>query len=156
MANRSSASITIGGSLSRTLLSAFLEAVACDQLCVDYGDRIIEEGDIVSGTPFYGAAASVRGGVFDATEAFCRAHDLRYIRRSDACIGGWDPSVEIYSGAGDASAFNTTSSGAAVITLDDFRRLGRLAAIEAHFAAADFEPGPLVIVEPDGALAADA
>lgn len=148
MADHSGASITIGGSLSRALLGPFLAAITSDRLCIDYGDRVIDEEDITSGKPLNGASASVRGGQFEETEPFCRKHRLRYIRRSDACVGVWNPSIEIFTGDSAVMDFGATEDGTAVLTLEEFRRLGSLAAIEAHFAAADFDPGPLIIIDP--------
>lgn len=148
MSDYSSASITIGGTLSRALLGAFLAAITSDGLCIDYGERVLDGGDIVSGERLAGVASFVHSGEFSETEAFCRQHGLRYIRWSDACVGAWDASIEIFTGSGAVDDFAATPGGVVVLTLEDIHRLGSLAAIEAHFAAADFDPGPLVLVDP--------
>jgi hypothetical protein len=147
MADRASAHITIGGTLARSLFSDFLAAISADNLCIDYGDRVVEEADILSGRTFFGMASDVIGAQFEETEAFCRLHGLRYIRRSDARADAWDPSVEIFSGAGATLGFGTTSEGAVVLTLAEIRSLGSLAAIEAHCRAADGDTGPLLIAD---------
>lgn len=149
MADYSSASITIGGALSRALLPALLAAIAEDHLCTDYSGKLIEEDDIVSGTTLAGAAYDVRGAMFEATEAFCRQHALRYVRRSDACAGVWDAGIETFTGVGSPHNLEANIDGAVVLTLAQIHRLGSLEAIEVHCAPAAFDPGSLVIIDGD-------
>lgn len=149
MADRASASIVLGGTLSHIHVDDLIAAIGADRLCVDYGDRPLDEKDIISGFPLYGAATGVAGASFYAVEAFCRDHGLHYVRRSDACPGSWDTNMVVFTGDGDVRTFASDDAGTVMLSIDEIRDLGSMSAIYNHVGPAMLDVGPLVIVGSD-------
>lgn len=158
MADRASASIVLGGTLSHIHVDALIAAIEVDRLCIDYGDRPLREGDILSGFPLYGAATDVAGASFDAIETFCREHGLHYVRRSDACPGSWGTNMVVFTGSGDVRAFASDEAGTVMLSIDEIRDLASMSAIYNHVGPAMLDVGPLFIVgdDPPGFSGADA
>lgn len=151
MADRASASILIGGPLRRALLDDLCEAARQDGGFAGWDEAPLDGQAILDGAPLEICAYELRGGVFDALEAFCETHGLAYVRRSGSCAGAFGPERVVHVGDGAPETFETNEGDAVTIGLADVRRLGSLAAIEALFARATFVVPPLTLV--DGAAA---
>jgi hypothetical protein len=156
MADRCSASITIGGTLGAVHLPTLLTLIEREGLTIDYDDGTFDPGDLVSGEPLTLCAHEVSWGSFKELEPFCRAHQLAYSRWNGACAGVWGCGRSVYRGiaeprdGGDAVDEYDVSEGDILIGEQLARKLGTFDAVLAHFAAADFQV-PSLVIEPDTA-----
>lgn len=87
MADRCSASITIGGTLDAKHLPAFFAAIAAEGLATDFDEAAFTPADLISGEPLTLCAHEVSWGSFNILEPFCHAHQLPYTRWNGACSG---------------------------------------------------------------------
>jgi hypothetical protein len=147
MADRASASITIGGNISRFCIADLIEAIATD------GGRAGWEGEplgafaVRGGATLEAFAYELSGGTFAWTEEFCEDHGLAYVRSSGSCAGAFGPERVIFTGTGAAVQFDMTESEEIVIARGMIRELGTMEAVEAWFRHAEFVPPPLTIIE---------
>jgi hypothetical protein len=152
MADRCSASITIGGTLAEEHLAAFFAAIAAEDLAPEWDEAAFTPDDMVIGEPLTLCAHEVSWGSFNILEPFCHTRKLPYARWNGACSGVWGCGRSIYRGNHDAD------NGTALIqeydvSEDDHilmgeqltRHLGSFEAILNHFASANFTVPPLVI-----------
>jgi hypothetical protein len=152
MADRCSASITIGGTLPAEQLPAFFAAIAAEDLAIDYGEAAFTPTVMASGESLTLHAYEVAWGIFNILEPFCQTHKLPYTRRNDACIGAWGCTRSVYRGASKTSDGNVMTNEYDVSEDDHIligeqlvRHLGSFEANLAHFAYANFSVPPLVI-----------
>jgi hypothetical protein len=155
VADRCSASITIGGTLGAGHLPTLLTLIEREGLTTDYEDGTFDPDDLVSGEPLTLCGLEVSWGSFKELEPFCRAHKLAYSRWNGACAGVWGCGRSVYRGisepreGGDAVDEYDVSEDDQILMGEQLaRKLGTFEAVLAHFAAADFDVPPLVI-EPD-------
>jgi hypothetical protein len=155
MADRCSASITIGGILAAVHLPALLAIIKQEDLSIDYDEALFDPTDLVSGEQLTLCAHEVSWGIFKELEPFCRAHKLAYSRWNGACAGVWGCGRSVYRGiaepgeGGDAVDDYDVSDDDQILMGEQLaRKLGTFEAVLAHFAAADFDVPPIVI-EPD-------
>jgi hypothetical protein len=105
MADRSDASIRIGGKLPRNLLDALLDEISGENAAIEWTDEPIEDVEdlqdsIIPGEPLEVVASQKVGGLLESLEAFCRANALTYVRHSDphytydGSLAWWKPGME--------------------------------------------------------------
>jgi hypothetical protein len=152
MADRCSASITIGGTLAQEHLHAFFAAIAAEDLAIDYDEAAFTPEDLVSGEPLTLCANEVSWGTFNILEPFCHTHKLPYTRWNGACSGVWGCGRTIYRGNHDADKglaltqeYDVSEDDHVLMGAGLARHLGSFEAILGHFAHADFTVPPLVI-----------
>lgn len=137
MADRVSASITLGGVLPRALLEEFVAVVAGEALSTEWDGPAFLATDIRSDGPLDLMAHQVPWGRFEELEGFCIEHGLRFARWCEAYPGGWDGERLVFDGAGEPRSYRVTDSDTVVLALDEIRAMGSMEAVEAHFASAD-------------------
>ena len=147
MADRSSASITIGGAMPATTYDELAEIIAAERLSIDWDEAPFEPEDRTEGAPLRLHAHDVAWGRFDELEAFCVARGLPFARWSGACSGCWDAERVVFTGAGDAISYLASDDNQTLIDRRTAETLGGIDAILAHFDAAAFEVPPLVIAD---------
>ncbi len=155
MADRASASIVIGGTISRSCIAELIEAIAIDGGRADWEGEPLDASAVRGDATLDAFACELPGGTFDWTEQFCEDHGLAYVRSSGSCAGAFGPERVIFTGTGAAVQFDMTESDEIVLARSMIRDLGSMEAIEAWFKLAEFVPPPLKIIE-DGDAAAPA
>lgn len=152
MADRVSASITIGGKIRAELVEALVDAINEEGLSFEYDGGPITADEIAFGEPLELFATQVAWGAFDTLEDFCRAHDLPYSRWYEACAGAWGSGRSIYRGDANTSTcllvdeYDASEHGHILIDAATARTLGSYEAIIAYFATADFAVPSIEII----------
>lgn len=153
MADRCSASITIGGTLGAEHLPAFFAAIADEDLRVDFDEEAFTPEDLISGEPLTLCAHEVSWGTFNVLEPFCQTHKLPYKRWNGACGGVWGCGRSVYRGDNDATGgaaktheYDVSEDDQILLGAGLAHHLGSFEAILAHLGEADFSVPPLVIV----------
>lgn len=140
MADRASASIIIGGTLSEDLVPTFLAAIENDHGRIDWEGEAVDLSVLSDAQPLELCAYDLPGGIFDAVEPFCTFHNLPFVRNSGSCGGVFGPERVVYTGQGSPRHFEMNESDQIVLTLSDVREHKSIDAIEAWFASAEFTP----------------
>lgn len=146
MADRTSASIKIGGSLSRALIPALIAAIEADGGRADWDGEPIEEVMIVDGEVLEVCACEISNGIFDAVERFCEDHHLPFLRSSGSCAGAFGPERVIFDGSTPPRDFICAEWDEVLLTRHEVQQLGSFEAIEAWFVSADYQVPPITIV----------
>ena len=153
MADRCSASITIGGKLAAADLPRLLTAISDEGLSTEFDGPKFELKELVSGEPLLLCAHEVSWGTFTELEAFCRTHKLAYTRWTGMCAGVWGCFRTVYRGAAETregedavDEYDVSEDDQILIGEQLAHRLGSFRAIADHFVRAAFAVPPLVIV----------
>ena len=149
MADRASASMIIGGIISRSLLPALIEAIDLNNGRLDWEGEPVTASDVEEGKTLEIFACEIAGGMFDAVEALCEAHGVAFVRNSGSCVGVFGPERVIFDGSGPSRQYDLTESDQIALTITDFRSLRSIEAIAAWFQSAAYTPPPLTIVDDD-------
>lgn len=147
MADRVSASITLGGALPRARLEDLVSITCAEGLSTQWDGPEFRATDIPAGEPLTLMAHQVPWGRFEELEAFCVEHGLRFSRWCEAYPGGWDGERMVFDGSGEPRSYRVTESDTVVVTLYEIRTMGAMDAVEAHFASAEVTIPPLTIGE---------
>lgn len=147
MADRVSARITIGGTLSRSLLDEFTQTINDEDARLDWDGEPFSPTQIPTNGPFELMAHEVAWGSFSQLEAFCQQQGLPYVRWAGGCPGSFGPERVVFIGSGDPASYAVSEDDALVYDLETIRFLGSLDAIEASAAEGNFTPGSLTIVD---------
>lgn len=146
MADRVSASITIGGSLPASLLPSFAAAIELEGLSAEWGGEPFTLDDMPDDAPLSLMAHEVAWGRFEALEAFCIAHGLAFARWSGGYSGQWGAERLVFTGSGEPTSYAADEDDYILMGRCTAQRLGSYGAILAHFDAADFAIPPLVVI----------
>lgn len=147
MADRVSASITIGGTLPAAELPDFLAAVDAEALSTEWdgapftADQLPENGSLML------MAHEVAWGEFEELEAFCIEHRLPFARWWGACADLWSAGRVVFTGSGESRSFIADEDDRVLIDRGTIEQLGSIDAVLAHFDAADFAIPPLLIAD---------
>jgi len=147
MADRVPVTIRLGGALPRALLPELLAVLAAEALRLDDGDDF-DAQHIPADAPVAFSEGEVSWGHFEQLEQFCIEHHLPFVRWCGSYAGAWNAERLVYDGTNEPISFTATDDDLVVISHAEARSLGSLAAIEAHFASAQFAVPPLTILEP--------
>ena len=145
MADRVSASIVLGGTISTVALAELAKLIEQEGLSIDWDGEPFQPGDITPGQPLSLHAHEVAWGRFEALESWCVANAVPFARWSGAYAGQWGAERVVFSGDGEPASFAADEDDCVLIGRDTAERLGSIEAIRAHFAAADFAVPPLII-----------
>ena len=147
MADRVSASIVLGGTISTAAFAELAILVEQEGLSTEWDGEPFQPGDITPGQPLSLYAHKVAWGRFEALESWCVANAMPFTRWSGAYAGQWGAERVVFIGAGEPASFAADEDDCVLIGRDTAERLGSIEAIRAHFDAADFVVPPLVIGE---------
>ena len=145
MADRVSASITIGGALPSALMPDLISLIEQQGLSTEWDGEAFTASDLTWNAALELMAHEVAWGRFEALEAFCVKNALPFSRWSGAYSGQWGAERVVYSGSGEPRSYAADEDDYILIGRCTAERLGSFAAIVAHFDAADFAVPPLVI-----------
>ena len=145
MADRVSATITIGGNLPAARLLDLAAIINGEGLSIDWDGEDFTLSQLVPGASLTLMAHEVAWGRFEDLEAFCTDEHLPFVRWSGAYSGQWGAERVVFTGDGDATSFTADEEDRLLIDEDSVERLGTIEAVRAHFAAAAFTVPPLCI-----------
>lgn len=145
MADRVSASITIGGALPSVLLPDFITLIEQQGLSTEWDGEPFTASDLAGNAALDLMAHEVAWGRFEELEAFCVNNALPFSRWSGAYPCQWGAERVVFTGSGEPRSYAADEDDYILIGRCTAERLGNFAAIVAHFDAADFAVPPLVI-----------
>lgn len=150
MADRVSASITIGGILPAALLPGLLALIAREGLSTEWEGEPFAADQLREGEALHLMSHEVAWGRFEDLEAFCIANGLPFARWSGACGGQWGAERTVFTGSGEPYGYAADEDDYILVGRCTVERLGSIEALIAHFDAADFPIPPLNVIAPDG------
>lgn len=145
MADRVSATITIGGNLPADQLLEFATVIHGEGLSMEWDGEDFALSQLVPDSSLTLMAHEVAWGRFEDLEAFCAAENMPYVRWSGAYGGQWGAERVVFTGAGEPASFVADEDDHILIDRETVDRLGTIEAVRAHFDAADFVVPPLVV-----------
>lgn len=145
MADRVSATITIGGTLSAATFAMLSRVIVDEDLSTDWEGTRFTGTDMPQGEPLHLFATEVAWGRFEELENYCVRTGIAFRRWSGGCSGSFGPERAVFSGSGDIRLFVVDDNDEVVIGRDTAEGLGSIAAILGHFDAADFVVPPLIV-----------
>lgn len=145
MADRVSASIVLGGTLTASAFADLADLIVAEGLSTEWDGAPFEPGDLEPGKPLSLFAHEVAGGTFDEIEAWCVTNGTPFVRWCGEYAGQWGPQREVFTGSGVPVTYAVTEDGEVVIDRFTIEKLGSLKLILARFDAAEFSVPPLVI-----------
>lgn len=145
MVDRVSASIEIGGAISREDFSALSVVIADEGLAAEWDGEPFEAEHHIAGQSLRLFAHEVAWGRFDLLEARCRDLGLAYARWSGGNGGQWGPQRVISTGAGEPVSYPVDEDNVVVMCRESLEQMGSLETAYAWFDAADFPVPPLVV-----------
>lgn len=148
MADRVSASIVLGGTISITAFAELAQMIEQQGLSTEWDGEPFQSPDITPGEPLRLMAHEVAWGRFEELESWCVASAMPFTRWSGAYAGQWGGERVVFTGVGEPTSYAADEDDYVLIGRDMAERLGSMEAIRAHFDAADFVVPPLVIAGP--------
>lgn len=145
MADRVSATITIGGALPADQLLDLAAIINGEGLSTDWDGEEFTVSQLSPGKSLTLMAHEVAWGRFEDLEAFCASERLPFVRWSGAYAGQWGAERIVFTGSGEPMSFVADEEDSILIDRGTIDRLGTIEAVRAHFDAADFIVPPLRI-----------
>ncbi|WIW89608.1 hypothetical protein K3M67_06520 [Sphingobium sp. V4] len=145
MANRVSASIQVGGTLSAVAYEELADIILAERLSIEWDGEAFDPSHRPLGKPLALCAHEVVGGQFDELEERCVALNLPFVRLCDGYPGEWSPERVVFTGEGEPTSYPADEAGSVVIGREAAEKLGSFEAIIAWFDAADFRVPPLIV-----------
>lgn len=146
MADRVSATITVGGAMTAASYRQLAEIIADEGLSTEWDGAPFEPQLREDGEPLRLCAHEVAWGRFEHLEEFCDAERIAFARWSGAYPSEWDPERVVFTGDGEPQSFGASEDDDVRIGRHTAEALGSYDAIIANFDAADFAVPPLAIV----------
>jgi len=145
MADRVSASIVIGGSLSAMAFAELVALIGDEALSTEWDGEAFELSHRTVGKPLSLYAHEVAWGHFEALESWCAQNGVPFARWSGGYSGQWGPERMVHQGDGTTISYAVTEDDTVVIPREMLEELGSFEAALAYFAAADVTVPPLVV-----------
>ena len=145
MADRVSASITVGGTVTPAACSELAEVIASEDLSTEWDGDPFKPDQRTEGEPLRLFAHEVAWGRFEELEAWCFEHRIPFARWSGAYGGEWGAERVVFTGSGEPISYAADEDDRVMIDRDTAEWLGSIDAIRAYFDAAEFEVPPLVV-----------
>ena len=151
MADRVSASITLGGTVPASTYTELSVAIASEGLSTEWDGEPFQPDQRTDGEALRLFAHEVAWGRFEELESWCLQHRLPFARWSGAYGGQWGAERVVFTGEGEPVSYAVDEDDRVMIDRDTAQRLGSMEAILAHFDAANVVIAPLVVAEEGGA-----
>ena len=142
MADRVSASISIGGSLDRDKLLDLAAIVNAEGLSTDWDGEDFTLSQLPNDAVLTLMAHEVAWGRFEALEEFCVAEELPFARWCGCYAGQWGAERVVFVGDGEPASYVADEEDRVLLDQPTVDRLATIEAIRDHFAAADFAVPP--------------
>lgn len=147
MADRVSASITIGGKVSAAQFAELKNMIEAHDLRSEWDGDAFSPDHIVKDEPLALYAHETPWGMFDNLEQYCCDHEIAYIRWSGGCTGSFGPERIVYDGITGPLNYDVDEDNCVVIHEHTIEQLGSMAAIRAYLKAAEITLPPLVLTD---------
>jgi hypothetical protein len=145
MADRVSASITLGGKITTSDYDALAEIVVGEALSVEWDGETFELAHRTVGESLGLYAHEVAWGRFETLETWCVEKKLPFVRWSGAYASQWGAQRVVFMGQGEPTAYAADEDDCVVICRETAEKLGSIEAIRAYFDGADFMVPPLIV-----------
>lgn len=145
MADGVSASIMIGGAVSRDQYLALCALIRDEALCTEWDGEPFTPGACVAGEPLSLYAHEVSWGSFNALEQYCYTNGIAYHRWSGSCPGSFGAERIIYDGKHGPFNYAADEDDRIILHVETIEQLGSIRAIRAYLKPASFTVPPLVI-----------
>lgn len=145
MADRVSASITIGGSVTAEEFTELTQRVISEGLAVEWDGDAFKPSHRVIGLPLRLCAHEVAWGCFPELEAWCVLKGLPFARWSGGYPSQWGPGRVVFSGTGEPRSYPVDEEDCTVIGADMVRKLGTFESVLAYFDEAGWPIPPLIV-----------
>lgn len=145
MADRVSASIVVGGSLSTSAFADLVTIIGNEGLSIEWDGEAFEPHHRTIGQPLSLYAHEVSWGYFNELENWCAEHHVPFARWCGGYGGAWGPQRVVHTGDGTLASYAVTEDDEVVIAREMLEKLGSYEAVLAHFAAADFAVPQLIV-----------
>lgn len=145
MADRVSAAISLGGTISPAQLSELAGLVAYEGLSTEWDGEPFEPGQLTPGEPLRLYAHEVPWGRFERLEAWCVAQCVPFARWAGGYPGEWTAERIVFTGSGEPRSYTADEDDRIYVDRSTVEQLGSVEAILAHFDAADAAVPPLVV-----------
>ena len=139
MADRVSASIVIGGTVSPKQFDMLAALIASHDLSTDWDGPAFARDTLVEGEPLRLYAHETPWGMFDDLEQYCCDQHIAYVRWSGACPGSFGAERIVFDGKGGPLNFSVDDDHI-VLHEQTIDQLGSMRAIRAYLKPAAFEP----------------
>ena len=143
MADRVSATITIGGDVPRDLLLDLSAIINEEGLSTEWDGEDFTLSQLPEDGPLTLMAHEVAWGRFEGLEAFCVTNGLPFTRWSGSYPGQWGAERVVFAGTGEPASYAADEEDSVMIGRATVEQLGSIDLIRAHFDAADFAMPPL-------------
>lgn len=147
MADRVSATITIGGNVTKNEYDQLTILIANEGLSLDWDSEPFVPDQRVEGKPLQLCAYDVPWGIFEALEQYCCDNHIAYRRWSGACPGSFGAERIIYDGRSGPYNYDVNDDDLVMLTVQTIEQLGSMRAIRSHLKPAAFEIPPLVVAD---------
>ena len=145
MADRVSASITIGGKVTKTQFAELTTMIEYHDLRTEWDGEVFTPDQIVQGAPLALHAHETPWGMFDDLEQYCCDHGIAYIRWSGGCAGSFGPERIVYDGKNGPFNYDVDEDDHVVLHGHTIEQLGSMRAIRAYLKAAEIAFPPLIV-----------
>ena len=148
MSDRVSASISIGGTVTRDQWAALLKLIEADDLRTEWDGPAFTASTPLESSALHLFAHEVPWGRFEALEQYACDQRIAYRRWSGGCSGSFGPEIIVFAG-GESSPLNyyADEDERVVVHSETIEQLGSMRAIRAYLIPAAFGPPPLIIAD---------
>lgn len=145
MADRVSASITLGGTVNPSSDAELATIIADEGLSIEWDGEPFDPSHRIEGEPLRLFAHEVACGRFETLETWCVANGVPFTRWSGGYGSEWSPERVVFPGAGEPQSYQADENDRIVVDRNDVTRLGSIAALIEYFDAADLAVPPLAV-----------
>jgi len=147
MADRVSASIVVGGTITASAYAELADIIRSERLSIEWDAEPFEPSHRTIGEPLRLYAHEVPWGRFEDLETWCVEKGLSFARWCGGYGSQWGPQRVVFTHDGGPKSFAADEEDCIVLGRETAMILGSMKAIVAYFDAADVEIPPLVIEE---------
>lgn len=148
MSDRVSASISIGGTVTRQQWAMLLGLIEAQYLCTEWDGPAFTGTTPLTADALHLFAHEVPWGQFDELEQYACDESIAYRRWSGGYPGSFGPEIIVFDGSANGPLnYAADEEGAVVIHPETIENLGSMRAIRAYLKPASFQPPPLVIAD---------
>ena len=147
MADRVSAKITIGGTVTPEQFAMLSDLIASHDLSTEWDGPKFAPDARVEGEPLRLYAHETPWGMFDDLEQYCCDQHIACVRWSGACPGSLGAERIVFDGATGPLNYSVDDDDHIVLHEQTIDQLGSIRAIRAYLKPTAFEVPPMVLVE---------
>ena len=147
MADRVSASIIIGGTVTPDLWTQLVAHIAAEDLSVEWDGDAFAPNAAIEGEPLRLFSHNVAWGRFEALEQYCCDNRIAYRRWSGGCPGSFGAERIVYDGKTGPLNYDVDKDDHVVVHAHTIAQLGSMRAIRHYLKAAEIEIPVLVLAD---------